>query len=1007
MASTSYRRTSGSATSHDNPLTFVGDSASSTCSHSSGGLNDHRVLQPDDFKRVKSQLSLRSRPPSRIDYTPGSASSSPAALNSHLPSRSQDTSPLPPDFDLVVQSRPRDLIEREGGNRETFGPWNEDADGSKDEPSGPVPTELKEELVSIADETSDDESIPIQPQPEATAASPSTVPSDSHLSQLKQEAEEAWASYRLGMTPQQSTVALEGDMQTVSASSDQPAHIPQRVTSLRRNSLIVLTSLPKHDSDHQRDSVATMSSQPHASSGHVHATTSARSARSEFETFPRITASISSGASFRGPPSSDLHFHRPHTASILSSNSEGSFLSYQNSFESGMSPLLLNRSATSTRLPGRVQRPVTSGSIPHAAFAASEMNFSCPQLSPSASSRPDTSNQLTAEERRQQVRRTKKLTQMLGEEMLLAPNAPRSLGPSVDSRRNKKYRPQSMPFHNDLPAVPSSAPAFGSTSGSKTRSLSRRLLQSRSQAGKSWDLAFSGLDSSAPSAPVQGLNRKAAAILGLPHPYSSSALARVSGEEILESEEELDVMEEINPTARPFIPSGLEEFNEPTPKVAQLAAFSAAALDEGASPTLPQDGTFQPFDNSHLDQALAMSESRKLAAARDERRRRVAKMSRWLGEAVPAELIHSGARQNQHAVIRSTGAPPSSDPSLMSHDSGYTVSENSIRRTQSSSACNSSSLGHGSMSHESSAASGLQSFMSIDSSDEESDNEVSNAERRSSRPLAGRRSVGPSPLSNNVALPVTSDSIYSYRNSIESYEYLLEYDHERLSELASIFHHDSRAPVVVNTATMDTVVPPRFTRPPRSSARPHTSGSTATTRSDPVFSRPAQSHISAGHSPATRPITLSASVGGIPRRSAAFLELSDSESDSSEAEELHDDFDFSPSTLRQRQMDSQDRSISKLSNFFGSTPSQIVRSQSDIRAAATSSDSFSTVEMPTPAKIGRSKGSRVAMQPDALKTMLRSLEEEAMDDSKLTTFQKSEISRKVHMPKKRTTKMIA
>jgi hypothetical protein len=39
--------------------------------------------------------------------------------------------------------------------------------------------------------------------------------------------------------------------------------------------------------------------------------------------------------------------------------------------------------------------------------------------------------------------------------------------------------------------------------------------------------------------------------------------------------------------------------------------------------------------------------------------------------------------------------------------------------------------------------------------------------------------------------------------------------------------------------------------------------------------------------------------------------------------------------------------------------------------------------------------------------MLRSLEEEAMDDSKLNPFQKSEISRRVHRLKKRTTKIFS
>ena len=1005
MASTSYIMASRSASNHDYASAFANEPTGSASSHSSSSLHDRRVLQPDDFKRSKNQLSSRSRPASRIDYIANSGSSSPAALISHIPSRSQGASPLPPNFDLVFHSRPKVLVDREGGNRETFGPWNEDAEGSEDQSHGVVLTDPKEELATIAGEALDDESIPVQPQPEPTPASSSSPPSDAHLTQLKQEADEVWNSYRPGMTPQQSTVALESELDSRSNASDQPANIPQRVTSLRRNSAIVLTSLPKHDSHHQRDSVAIVSSQYHASSSQVHdrAVPSARSARSEFETFPRITTSISSGASFRGPSSSDVHFQRPYTASVLSFTSEGSFLSYQNSFESGISPLLLNRAPTSTRMSGRIQRPATSGSIPYSASA--ELNFSRPLPSPGTPNRPETSNQLTAEERRQQVRRTKKLTQMLGEEMLLALNTSRSLGPSVDSRRNKKCRPQSMPFNNDLVAMPSSAPPFGSMTGSKTRALSRKLLTSRSQPGKSWGHAFAGLD----SASVQGLNRKAAAILGLPHPYSSNALNKTTSDEFLESEDVLDVLEEINPTARPFIPTGMEGFKEPTPKVAQLVAFSAAALDEGASPTLPQDGVFRPFDSTHLDQALAMSESRKLAAARDERRRRVAKMSRWLGEAVPAELIHSGTRQSLNSVIiRSTGAPVSSDPSLMNHDSDYTVSNRSCARvTQFSSPCNSSSLAHRSLSHESSVASGLQSFMSIDSSDDEDDSVAVSARRG---PLAERRSAGPSPLSNTAALPVTSDSIYSYRNSIESYEYLLEYDHERLSELASIFH-DTRIPIAVanNTTTVDTVVP-RSTRPPRSAARSQTSGSTVTTHPDPVFSRPSQTYSSAGHSPATRPITLSASVGDMPRRSAAFLELSDSESDSSEAEELYsDEFDFSPSTIHQRRMDSHDRSISKLSNFFGSTPSQIVRSQSVIRAATSSADSISTVEIPISATAGKMGWGRerAPLQPDALKTILRSLEEEAMDDSKLTSFQKSEISRKVHLLRKRTTKMFA
>lgn len=223
--------------------------------------------------------------------------------------------------------------------------------------------------------------------------------------------------------------------------------------------------------------------------------------------------------------------------------------------------------------------------------------------------------------------------------------------------------------------------------------------------------------------------------------------------------------------------------------------------------------------------------------------------------------------------------------------------------------------------------------------------------------------------------------------------FLLENDHERLSELATIFHDTRFTP---NTA-VHSVAP--VARPPRSAARPRTS---------PPSHSFAASHalVRGGDRPSNRPMSMSASVGGVPRRSAAFLELSDSESDSSDADELldGDDLTYYSTSLPQRRPDSNDRSISKLSNFFGSTPSQIVRSQSGIRAASSSADSFSDVNKAGISSTGlRGKVSR----PDALKTILRSLEEEALDDSKLTSFQKSEISRKVHLLKKRTTKMFA
>lgn len=955
------------------------------------GFDDCRVLQPGDFSRVKTQqIQQQARRASHIDYDLDAQTSSSTATTSNQISPTHNVSLLPADFGLVIQSRPRALADRKGRDRATFGPSDDDLDGSEVDTADIAPRDFTMDSVSVADAGSDPESVLPSNNDVAVASSSLEIPDasstegDAHLSQLKREAQQAWESYKPGKTAQQCNLPSANDRRAAASTVSQPAQIPQRFASLGRSSFQI-KAVPNSDTEQPRSSVATASSLALATSAH--------------DTGPRSSQSITPlsrtlAASSRGPHTSDMHSHRPYTASSLSSASEGSFLSYQQSFDSAMRPLLLGRSVTSTQLSGRPQRPVTAGSIPTAAIASSDLQYSRP-LPPLPSNRPETSNRLSAEERRLQVRRTKKLTQMLGEEMLLATNATAhdsnaarqslSLGPSADQRR-KKSRPQSMPFSGDAYGTAALVPPFGVTTGSKTRALSRKLLQSRSHVAKIWDHDSSELEHPSTSAPVQGLNRKSAAILGLAHPYSSGALSRHT----LEYDEELDVVEEIQHSGHPFIHASLEEFNEPTPKVAQLAAFSAAALDEGASPTLPQDGPFSSFDPSHLHQALAMSESRKLAAARNERRRRVAKMSRWLGEAVPADLISSDARQNQKAVICSTGVPASSHPSSISHDSaGYTASEvGSTNHAASSIAADTASHDEGFVSRDDSIASGMQSFMSIDSSDEESDDEgtpAANVEPKVRRALTQRRSV--------IPLPLASDSISSYRNSIDSYEYLLENDHKRLSELATIFN-DAR------TSANTVPQPPTasITRPPRSPARPRTSPATGSARPD--NSRTSQPLL-AKEGQAIRRLTTSESVDGANRRSAAFLELSDSESDSSEADELHDgdDFSFYSSSLRSRPMSSHDRSISKLSNFFGSTPSQIVRSQSDFRPARPSADSI-----PVAGNANKAQCSRVS-QPDALKTILRSLEEEAMDDAKLTSLQKSEISRRVNLLKKRTTKI--
>lgn len=985
------------------PVGF-GETFESTTPYAGGSADDYKILRPGDFRRPKSQLKLRSALSSRDTHDSGSeasdrtaSTSAPISANGHI----RDTSPLPPDFDLVIKS-PRNLAERQGGDRATFGTQDPDSDGSDAGDDIAMPSELNEEFATVDEHLGPKGGTFAHDMhsKKLCAATSSPRTHDAHLDQLKQEADQLWATYRPGKTPQHAWSASDHSLNSIIATSGQPAHNPHRITSLRRSAAVVLDAVPTRDSKLLRNSVATNSSQSQKS-----AALSLGGSPVDVLTFPRVTASSSHGSAplYRGPASSDLHFHRPYTASIVSSASDGSFLSYQQSFESGTSPLLVHRSGTSSRVPSRMLRPATSGSIPNARVGASDFEHSHLMLS-AATARPETSNRLTSEQRWQQVRRTKKLTQLLGEEMLLASNATHSEAASHNMR--VKHRPQSMPFTAES-AVHTSA--LTTTAGHKTRTLSRKLLRNRNHGVKSLDRASSDMMMQPPASAPASLNRKAAAVLGIAHPYSSGAFARPSAEEMLASDGEMDRISDLQPRA--FIPSGLEEFNQPTPKVAQLAAFSAAALDEGASPTLPQDGPFETFDRSHLDHALAISESRKLAAARDERRRRVAKMSRWLGEAVPAELISSGARQLPSAVIRST--EPALDSSSLGHDSAaYTSSELSNPRrglpsSIASTACNSSALDHGSVSHEGSTGSNLHSFMSIDSSEDEADGEVpATVNRIAGRPrgplAASHRSVTSSPRSVASALP---DRISAYRTSIDSWEYLLDTnDHERLTELASIFHNTRLAPKAAISKTMSSIVrsPHSLDRPASSPAAP-SMVPTSAALFECSISRASQSEM------------LHCSVGAIPRRSAAFLELSDSESDSTEADDELQDIDhLSPyysATLRQKRIDSQDRSISKLSNFFGSTPSQIVQSQSDIHSGAIATSSGDCIDMIDDQNARRfqpfkAKGNRIS-QPDALKTMLRSLQEEALDDSELTNVQKSEILRKVQMLKKRTTSMFA
>ncbi|PWZ02635.1 hypothetical protein BCV70DRAFT_3662 [Testicularia cyperi] len=981
---------------------------SSVCSSSGSTHDEYRVLQPGDFRRTKSHLVLRPGSASRTGLSEVLEFSHAAGSRTSSQTGSISVSPrLRAEPELVDAGRTRPRVAH---GRRTFGRRS----GSKPSTADSLDAtalDTQEELVSLDDASMGPDSDVEDDVQEAKVTTGVTSPIDhaqsstllssnnSELMQLKQQASQAWAQYRTVSSPNwPSSDEGHGAILT----SVQPKYIPQRVTSLRRSS-VVLSAMPRIRSGSASTVTGATTKSRSAPSTSARAAFdilfSDATAAKEYRPSTAASAFASEPPRRSSAPQPDQALShrrtRPHTASTMSSRSESSFHSYQNSIESGRTPLLLSQ--TSARRTNALYPAAASALLGPDAIATSSQQ---PWIRDSSVSqaRPETRNNLSVEERRQQVKRTQKLTKMLGEEMLLAASGEQAspfglAGRSAVEAKRKSLRPQSvsLPFNDSLPPIV--APTIIRPSTNKGYTLAQKLRSGRLHTSKSVGDVFAS-DLAYPS---QSVSLKAATILGIPHPYSSAAFQPEPQENTMRRSACVG-RESFHP--RPLIPVGFEDLNEPTPKISQLAAFAGAALDEALSPTLPQDPTFEPFETLRVDHEVAAAEARELAVLREERRRRVAKMSRWLGEAVPVSLV--APRQSQKVRLSTISHGTHVEAALLqdSLDSSH-----SSTRVSRSLACDhrdrsereaAFSDSHSSLalpeapwsgSHDhSSPRSNLQSFMSIDSSDSEDEGERHGPSSSSRRPLALSTAHGEASQSGARAA-VTGpqqglDALSAYRKSIDSYDYLLRNDRERLSELASMFTGSQSCHM---TRSGDAL----FRHSGSLTSRAYSSASHVPSLAHCERKRRGSHNVCED----AQGNHLSASVGDQPRRSAAFLELSDSGSESSDLEDIAEE-GFKPRSIsRHSSIPASDRSLSKLSNFFGSTPSQIIRSQT-----------FHSMALPAEGEFQGSKDRQMS-NPEALRTILRSLEEEALDDTKLNMFQKSEITRKVQLLRKRTTKM--
>lgn len=333
--------------------------------------------------------------------------------------------------------------------------------------------------------------------------------------------------------------------------------------------------------------------------------------------------------------------------------------------------------------------------------------------------------------------------------------------------------------------------------------------------------------------------------------------------------------------------------------------YSSAATPSRATSLSPKPCPVGARSSNDAE-TCAASDEEQAAFLRGMRRRRLAKMSRWLGEAIPVELISSTTTRNhhkddQHDKSDETCHIPWADV-LATHCAQSDTLSQSFAPYEDRRGSNPSPM---------------ESFMSVDSSDSEDESAESHP-RRFRRPASSTGT--PAPLDAEVGQEPCADV-----SDLPQGDILTRCERSERERLA-------------RSSTLDDV----------------------------------------------------------PRRSAAFLDLADTESCVSQPgfDATIDDTNLAGVQAYQTTpyvaASASDRSISKLSNFFGSTPSQIVRSQSEL---GTSTCPFGTTNNLTS-----------LLTVGVSRTKLKSVEDEVMEMNKSDALPSS---RKLWLMKRRTTQLFS
>ncbi|KAN0062291.1 hypothetical protein ACQY0O_005473 [Thecaphora frezii] len=685
----------------------------------------HRLLSPDDFKRIKAHLvlgpralsraSIRDSPDIQRFIAPSSplvhpsvdvAAADPAPLHNGPAQASSSSSSSSGGAPPTSRTAPASVAATRLStidsivSKATFGPHTLPAMPRTGVDDAPRPSsdsfqywEYAEQLDLPAGEASTAAkprlrpaaaTSPFTPAATTTAAAIGTTapsqPSEQVLrprtassENLREEAAQAWANYR----------SLHRLSQTHPRTS---CVVPDRTTSLSPTSL-VLAALPKDRAPHRLSSINT--SLEARVSGRQSASPSPEALLAAFGTLRPGT----------DDPRASWQPGSPGSVEVLESDS----ISPPASIESFRVPLL---ASCYLRTESGLAR---KGSLGNKMGGSSRVRRR--SATTAALRRPTTRNDLTTDQRREQVRRMRKLAYLLGEESLQAvcwdvcldddddeapatptaaavnaprPRSGRRTAPFPRLRRRGSFdsstvtsglSANALRLHPRRPSTVSSLSSLRGVDGSAALPAYRRNQPLHDQ-----DHAPSGNDSnfliSHPNNPEDLVSAKAASILGIHHPA-----ARADPMSFQDRPHRGAVPDDVVSLASVEVETAQADRTEPHDSEGRSGhgrngdgnEGGGGKVEEGnvavddddkeAAPRLMsvESGGFVVVKPDSLGAAAEpndpLAERDSPGASREARRRRLAKMTRWLGETIPVDLVAPGSRSKLQDVAAACGLP--------------------------------------------------------------------------------------------------------------------------------------------------------------------------------------------------------------------------------------------------------------------------------------------------------------------------------------------------------------